>query len=75
MKTNIFVAAFTTCWARLKLYGVLDSLRERVLYFDTDSVIYVSRPDEYDPPLGDYLGDLTDELKQGEHIVEYVSGG
>ena len=29
---------------------------------------------EYDPPLGDYLGELTDELK-GEYIVEFVSGG
>jgi hypothetical protein len=57
MKTNIFVAVFTTSWARLKLHGVLDSLRERVLYFDTD---------EYDPPLRDNLGDHTDELEQGQ---------
>ena len=58
MKTNIFLATFTTCWARLKLYGVLDQLDDRVLYYDTDSVIYVSRPDQYDPPLGDYLGKI-----------------
>ena len=58
MKTNIFLATFTTCWARLKLYGVLDQLGDRVLYYDTDSVIYVSRPGYYDPPLGDYLGKL-----------------
>ena len=58
MKTNIFLATFTTCWARLKLYGVLDQLGDRVLYYDTDSVIYVSRPGQYDPPLGDYLGKL-----------------
>ena len=41
----------------------------------TDSIIFVSRPGEYDPPLGDYLGELTNELKTGEHIVEFVSGG
>ena len=35
----------------------------------------MSRPGEVDPPLGDYLGELTDELDSGEHIVEYVSGG
>ncbi len=74
-KTNIYLATFTTCWARLKLYGVLEKLDKRVLYYDTDSVIYVSLPGQYDPPLGDYLGELTDELDGGEHIVEFVSGG
>ena len=38
---NIFVAAFTTCWARLRLYEALEQLGERVLYYDTDSVIYL----------------------------------
>ncbi|XP_053382580.1 uncharacterized protein LOC128549597 [Mercenaria mercenaria] len=74
-KTNIYLATFTTCWARLKLYSVLEKLNRRVLYYDTDSVIYVSRPGQYDPPLGDYLGELTDELDGGEYIVEFVSGG
>ena len=36
---NIFIACFTTSYARLKLYDALDTLQERVLYFDTDSVI------------------------------------
>ena len=39
--TNIFVAAFTTSHARMKLYGVLDVLGEQVLGFDTD--IYIVR--------------------------------
>lgn len=72
--TNIFIAAFTTAHARLKLYDVLDKLKRRVLYFDTDSIVYLSEPGLYDPELGDYLGDLTDELK-GENIVEFVSCG
>ena len=38
-KTNIFVAAFTTCHARLKLYESLDVLQEQVLNYDTDSVV------------------------------------
>ena len=50
--TNVVIAAFTTAYARLKLYEVLDMLQERVLYYDTDSVIFVSKPDEPDPPLG-----------------------
>ena len=29
---NIFVVAFTTCWARLSLYKALELLDERVLY-------------------------------------------
>ena len=74
-KTNIYLATFTTCWARLKLYSVLEQLVRKVLYYYTDSVIYVSRPGEYDPALGDYLGELTNELGHGEHIVEFVSGG
>ena len=73
-KTNIFIASFTTCWARLKLYDVLDKLDRRVLYYDTDSVIYVSKPGLYEPPIGDYLGNLTDEL-DGDFITTFISGG
>ena len=74
-KTNIYVATFTTCWARLKLYSVLEQLDRRVLYYDTDSIIYISRPGEVDPPLGDYLGELTNELDAGEYIERFVSLG
>ena len=73
-KVNVVVAAFTTTYARLKLYDLLDLLQERVLYYDTDSVIYVHKPDKPDPPLGNYLGDLTDEL-DGDYITSFVSGG
>ena len=31
-KVNIVIAAFTTAYARLKLYDLLDLLQERVLY-------------------------------------------
>ena len=73
-KTNIFIAAFTTCWARLKLYSYLERLGEQVLYYDTDSVIYRWKSGQCKIETGDYLGDMTDEL-DGEHIVEFVSGG
>ena len=72
--TNVFLAAFTTAHARLRLYGVLESLEEKVLYFDTDSVIYVIGDGEEEPATGDFLGELTDEL-DGHHIVEFVSAG
>ena len=71
---NIFVACFTTCWARLKLYEALELLGERVLYYDTDSVIYLEEPGQPSPDLGNYLGDFTSELDDGDFIVEFVSG-
>ena len=74
-KVNIFVAAFTTCWARLKLYSYLEQLQQCVLYFDTDSVIYTLQPGELDIPLGDYLGEMTDELEGDDHIVDFTSAG
>lgn len=43
-KTNVFIAAFTTSHARLKLYDAMDALKERVLYYDTESVIYRCQP-------------------------------
>ena len=74
-RVNIFIAAFTTCHARLKLYSYLEQLQQRVLYFDTDSVIYSWKPGEPDIPLGDYLGDMTDELEDNDHIVDFTSAG
>jgi hypothetical protein len=46
---NIYIVSFTTCWARLKLYDLLDELNERVCYYDTDSVIYMTRSGLKDP--------------------------
>ena len=71
---NVFLAAFTTCYGRLYLYDIMEPLNTRVLYHDTDSIIYVHDPRLFNPSLGDYLGDLTDECK-GDHVVEFVSGG
>ena len=76
--TSVIVAAWTTWLARKKLYmDVLNKLKERVCYFDTDSVIYeIHRGD--DPTLvqtGPYFGDLTDEIDHGCHMTEFVSAG
>lgn len=55
--TNTVIAAYTTAQARLKLYSYIEQLQERVLYFDTDSIIYIDRPsDTYHPPIGNFLG-------------------
>ena len=74
---SVPIAAFTTALARLKLYDVLDILKESVLYMDTDSVIYVHKKgcNPIHHILGEYLGNMTDEIGNGNHIAEFVSGG
>jgi len=78
--TNVVIAAYTTAQARLKLYEYLERLDQRVLYYDTDSCIYLSTgaPNEYEPSTGNFLGDMTDELEsygRGSYIESFVSGG
>lgn len=72
---NIFIACFTTSYARLKLYKTLDILQERVLYMDTDSVIFALKPTETGLPIGNYPGDFTSEPDEGNHIIEFVAAG
>lgn len=75
-KVNVVLAAYTTALARIHLYSYLDELNDRCLYYDTDSVIYTCKENEQPLPVGDYLGDLTDELADyGEdcYISEFVS--
>ena len=78
---NVFIAAFTTAYARLKLYEALELLGERVLYFDTDSIIYTWKPGQPHVPLGPFLGDFTNEIKpdkvtkQPDWIVEFTAAG
>ena len=74
---NVALAAFVTCHARLKLYSELSNLQENILYMDTDSLIYISRQYQYNPRLGQYLGQLTNEVdaKEGNYIAKFVSAG
>ncbi|XP_046391618.1 uncharacterized protein LOC124159751 [Ischnura elegans] len=76
--SNVVLANFTTAHARLELYSYLEKLDRRTLYHDTDSVIFTQRPGEWSPPVGDFLGDMTDEISPlGDrcYIAEFVSGG
>jgi hypothetical protein len=57
--TNIFIATFTTCYARLKLYGLLDTLRDRILYMDTDSVVFTTKRGQRSLPTGDFFGRIN----------------
>lgn len=59
-----FIAAFTTCNARLKLYESLDTLQHQVLYYDTDSVIYKWKQGQVEPGK-----DSEDQVQQREIIA------
>ena len=73
---NEAIASYVTAGARLHLYGYLDKLKEHALYCDTDSVIFVQPRDEAVLfQTGDCLRAMTSELKPGEFICEFVSGG
>ena len=79
-KRNIFIAAFTTCWAHLKLYKYLEKLQKQVMYFDTDSVIYHWQPGQPEIALGDFLGDMTNEFDDppkhpDDYGIEFVTAG
>jgi len=74
-RDNIFIASFTTCWARLKLYSYLEQPQQQVLYFDTDWVIFAWKPGQPDIPLGDVLGETTNNLDDGDYIIDFTSGG
>ena len=78
--TNVAIASYTTSQARLKLYSYLEKLGTRVLYYDTDSCIYLAEntPGEYKIPIGTFLGDMTNELEEygpGSYISHFVSAG
>ena len=72
-RTNVVLAAFTTVQARIEVYKVVHALGRRVCYYDTDNIIYTVKEGEWKPPLGDHLGELTNELDENDWIV--VSAG
>lgn len=72
-KKNAAIACFTTAHARLRLGSVLAKLGNRVLYHDTDSVIYERRhAEDWMVPEGKYLGDWESETGD-QMIYEFVS--
>ena len=55
------------------LNNKLDHLKEKVLYFDKDSIIYVDNGTK-NVKTGDMLGDITNEIS-GKGITNFVSTG
>ncbi|XP_054158248.1 uncharacterized protein LOC128956547 [Oppia nitens] len=83
--TSVALAAMVTAYARLHLYSILHSIESeadgRVLYFDTDSVIFKHNASQNwsVPTVGNFLGQLTDEIEKDfgseAYIKEFVSCG
>ena len=67
--------AFVTRFGRMHLYEELFKIDDRFLYFDTDSIIFISKDNLYEPQLADYLGKFTNEIKNDNFIQEFVSAG
>ena len=61
-KTNVIILAFCSAYAHIKLWQMMNKLGNHVMYHSTDSIIYTYKSQEWIPPIGEYLGDLTDEL-------------
>ncbi|KAK4874279.1 hypothetical protein RN001_013639 [Aquatica leii] len=75
---NVAIAAYTTAFARLELYKYLENLGRNVLYYDTDSIIFIHKEGDWKPASGEFLGMMKDELEEygsGSYIDEFVSGG
>ena len=59
---NVIVGSYVTAYARMELYNILEKLDSRVLYFDTDSCMYIHDPQLWNPPIiNSRLGKWTDE--------------
>ena len=72
------VSLWTTAAGRIHLHGLMKRVEEtpgcRMLYTDTDSLIYVHPRGRNPLPTGGHLGQLTNELPEHD-IDEYCSAG
>lgn len=71
--TNIALASMITSHARCRLWTELNKLGNRVLYHDTDSIIYENDPAGYNIPEGRYLGEW--ESEEDHPITKFASTG
>jgi hypothetical protein len=67
---------FVPAYGRLMLYEQLDLLQERVLYHDTDSIVYIYDPLLYNIPSGDIWGEWDEEkVSKNGNITAFVGLG
>lgn len=67
---------FVPAYGRLQLYEYLEKLGKRVLYHDTDSIIYLYKPEEENIPSSDVWGAWSEEdISKNGNIQAFVSLG
>ncbi len=74
---NSYIAAgcYVPAYGRLTLLREMDRLGERVLYHDTDSIIYLHDPTKYNIPCSELWGDWDEEKISKKGIDAFVSLG
>lgn len=73
--TNLLLGCQVTAAGRTELWKMMVELGDRVLYHDTDSIIFKYDPTKFNIPKGaDFLGEWTDECA-GQKIVKFVGLG
>lgn len=71
--TNVMLCAFVTANARMVLWDAMNKLGDRVLYCDTDSIIYLLDDNpEMNIKSSSKLGEWKDEC-EGDVITDFVS--
>ena len=70
LATNVYIAAFTTSNARLRLYDMLNKLGQSVAYYDTDSIVYIDNGENTIK-----TGEWNDEIRNNSHIKEWYWTG
>ena len=74
LRCNLSLASFVTSWGALRLWEELNKLGDRVLYHDTDSIVYEYNASKYNISEGKYLGEWEDETS-GNPIVKFIAIG
>jgi hypothetical protein len=69
-RSNVVLASFVTCYGRLKLLSEMTKLDKLILYTDTDSYYWISRIYCYKPIIGNYLGQLTNEIDANGSVTK-----
>lgn len=74
-QTYIPAGCYVPAYGRITLFKELNKLGERVLYHDTDSIIYIYDPAQYNIPESDIWGDWDEEKISKKGIEEFVALG
>lgn len=75
--TNSYLpaACFVPAYGRLQLWEQLNKLGDRVLMYDTDSVVYIYDPEQYNVPQSKIWGDWEEEEISEIGITGFVGLG